>query len=62
MRIAKKTGLVSEQELSEGEAEPVLFWHGGQRPAPRPPARSHGDTEPNGSADTPPVDDSSDGF
>ena len=40
MRIANKRGLLSDAELAEAEAEDVLFWHGGQRPETRPPARA----------------------
>jgi hypothetical protein len=38
MRIENKRGLITDDELAEGEAEVILFWHGGQRPSPRPPA------------------------
>jgi len=38
MRIENKRGLITDDELAEGEAEVITFWHGGQRPAPRPPA------------------------
>jgi hypothetical protein len=61
MHIAKKTGLISDQELTEGEAEPVAFWHGGARPASRPPAHMHGaDVASDVSTDTT-ADDPSDG-
>ena len=40
MRIAQKTGRITEAELAEGEGEPVLFWHGDERPAPRRPVRA----------------------
>lgn len=36
MRIAHKTGLISESELAEGQNEPIVFWRGGPRPEPRP--------------------------
>ena len=39
MRIENKRGLITDDELAEGDAEVIAFWHGGQRPAPRPPAR-----------------------
>jgi hypothetical protein len=38
MEIARKNGLISEAELTEGKAEPIVFYHGGPRPPPRPPA------------------------
>jgi hypothetical protein len=38
MRIENKRGLITEDELAEGQAEVISFWHGGQRPVPRPPA------------------------
>ncbi len=41
MKIANKRGLVSDSELAEALAEPVVFWHGGERPEPRPPVRLH---------------------
>jgi membrane peptidoglycan carboxypeptidase len=62
MRIARKTGLLSNDELAEGEAQPVIFWHGGARPEPRPPARAHGDLDHEGASDTPPAGDANDGF
>ncbi len=39
MRIQKKRSLISDTELAEGLSEPVLFWHGGQKPPPRPAVR-----------------------
>lgn len=36
MRIANKRGLVTDDELAESAAEPIVFWRGGQRPPPRP--------------------------
>ena len=35
MEIERKRGLITDAELSEGEQEQILFWHGGARPAPR---------------------------
>jgi hypothetical protein len=35
MEVERKRGLITDAELSEGESEPVLFWHGGPRPEPR---------------------------
>jgi hypothetical protein len=40
MAIANKRGLVTDAELAEGQAETLVFWHGGERPAPRPPVRA----------------------
>jgi hypothetical protein len=42
MQVAQKTGLVTEAELTEGQAESVLFWHGDsdERPPPRPPVHA----------------------
>jgi hypothetical protein len=55
MRIAKKRHLLSDAELDEGLAEKVVFWHGGVRPPPRPPAirRSSLDGTDSSEADTP---------
>jgi hypothetical protein len=39
MQIAGKRGLLTEAEVEEGQGEAIVFWHGGQRPAPRPPVR-----------------------
>jgi membrane peptidoglycan carboxypeptidase len=39
MRAAQKRGLLSDDELAEALREPVEFWHGDQRPAPRPSVR-----------------------
>jgi hypothetical protein len=36
MVAANKRGLVTDAELAEGQAETITFWHGGQRPEPRP--------------------------
>lgn len=35
MEVARKRGLLTDAELSDGESEEVLFWHGGDRPTPR---------------------------
>jgi hypothetical protein len=42
MEVAHKRGLLTDAELSDGENEQVLFWHGG----PRPPARAAVRTRP----------------
>ncbi|MBV9945465.1 MAG: transglycosylase domain-containing protein [Myxococcales bacterium] len=55
MEIANKRGLVSDAELAQAESEPILFWHGGPRPTPRPPVAgraAHGLT-PGKGADIP---------
>jgi hypothetical protein len=39
MQIAGKRGLLTDAEVAEGQAEPIVFWHGGQRPSARPPVR-----------------------
>jgi hypothetical protein len=36
MQMEEKRGLITDAELAEGEAESIVFWHGGQRPPPRP--------------------------
>jgi hypothetical protein len=43
MQVAHKNGLITEPELAQGQEETVSFWHGDERPAPRPPvhARVH---------------------
>jgi hypothetical protein len=45
--VAHKNGLITEAELGEGQEETVSFWHGDERPAPRPPvhARVHLDSD-----------------
>ncbi len=49
MQIAHHYGRISDAELAEGEKESIVFWHGGERPPPRPPVRARtefdGDTE-----------------
>jgi hypothetical protein len=37
MLVANKNGLITDAELADGQNEPVVFWRGGDRPAPRPP-------------------------
>jgi transglycosylase-like protein len=61
MRTAKKVGLISEPELTEGTAEQVVFWHGDARPAPRPPVivRPRESASPD-AIDPPSGDDSAD--
>jgi hypothetical protein len=39
MTIANKRGLITDAELAEGLTEPIIFWHGGERPPPRPHVR-----------------------
>ena len=49
MQIAHHYGRITDAELAEAEKEPIVFWRGGERPAPRPPVRVadaiDGDTE-----------------
>jgi len=35
--IAHKRGNVTDADLEDATHEPIVFWHGGPRPAPRPP-------------------------
>jgi hypothetical protein len=42
MEVAHKRGQLTDAELSEGENEPVVFWHGGPRPEPRVAVRPRG--------------------
>ncbi|HEY6463900.1 MAG TPA: transglycosylase domain-containing protein, partial [Polyangiaceae bacterium] len=36
MQIEEKRGLITDAELAEGQGETIVFWHGGERPPPRP--------------------------
>jgi hypothetical protein len=36
MQMEEKRGLITDAELAEGQSESIVFWHGGQRPPPRP--------------------------
>jgi membrane peptidoglycan carboxypeptidase len=49
MQVAQKRGLLTEAELADGEADPILFWHGGPHPAPRAPMRGHAPAAADGS-------------
>jgi Transglycosylase len=40
MQTARHYGRITDGELAEAEKEPVVFWHGGDRPPPRPPVRA----------------------
>jgi Transglycosylase len=57
MTAANKRGLVTDAELAEGLGETIAFWHGGERPPPRPPAilrsRLEGNPEDGASAPMP---------
>jgi hypothetical protein len=64
MEVAHKLGRISDAELAEAKAQPVVFWNGIDRPSVRPPvpARTHlgGDSkdegalpEPEGGDDSP---------
>jgi|CZKU01.1.fsa_nt_gi hypothetical protein len=58
MQIAHHYGRITDAELEAAKKEPVVFWHGGEKPAPRPPVRARteleGDTDDVGTA--PPLD------
>ena len=57
MQIARRVGLISDEELAEAKSEPVVFWHGGDRPTPRPPVHARpgrgADVEDTGGAAVP---------
>jgi hypothetical protein len=36
MQMEEKRGLITDAELAEAQSESIVFWHGGQRPPPRP--------------------------
>jgi hypothetical protein len=55
MEIAHKRGLITDAELAEGEAETVAFWHGGERPPPRPAVQARMRLEGSDDVDVPPV-------
>jgi hypothetical protein len=40
METAHKMGRITDAELADGEAQPVVFWNGTDRPVPRSPVRS----------------------
>ncbi len=37
MNVAHQRGLITDAELADAMGDSVVFWHGGARPAPRPP-------------------------
>jgi hypothetical protein len=37
MQVAHRYGRITDAELAEAKAEPIVFWRGGERPSPRPP-------------------------
>ena len=56
MQMEEKRGLISDAELAEGQSESIVFWHGGQRPPPRPAVlRSHLPGETEDTDPTPPL-------
>ncbi len=63
MQIARHVGLITDAELAEGTGESVVFWHGGDKPSPRPPVHIRtplgADIENSGMAV--PADDNQDG-
>ena len=62
MQIAHRNGLITDAELAQGESENIVFWRGGPRPDPRPPAHAHTRADGDGSDDpeTPPTSDGAD--
>jgi Transglycosylase len=40
METAHRLGRITDEELTEAEAEPVAFWNGTDRPPPRPPVHA----------------------
>jgi hypothetical protein len=57
MDVAHHYGRVTDEELAEGQKESVVFWHGGERPTPRPPVRAQTDFEnESGDVQAPPLD------
>jgi len=55
MEIAHKRGLITDAELADGEAESIDFWHGGDRPPPRPVVQARTRLEGSDDVDAPPV-------
>ncbi|MGH7272603.1 MAG: biosynthetic peptidoglycan transglycosylase, partial [Polyangiaceae bacterium] len=55
MQIAHRNKRITDAELAEGEEEHVVFWHGGERPTPRPPiqARPYLDSDTDDVTTTP---------
>ncbi len=47
MQVAHHYGRITDEELAEAEKENVVFWRGGERPAPRPPVRARTDFDGN---------------
>jgi hypothetical protein len=56
MEVAHKRGLITDAELAEGLNEPIVFWHGGERPPPRPAARARGRLDGSDDVDQPAFD------
>ena len=50
METAHRLGRITDAELAEGEGQPVVFWNGTDRPAPRPAVRAQRPVD-NGSGD-----------
>jgi hypothetical protein len=51
MRIAHKRHLLGDADYEEAIEEKVVFWHGGVKPPPRPPARARSPLEGTDTAD-----------
>jgi hypothetical protein len=61
MQIEAKRGMITESQLTEAQDEPVVFWHGGPRPPPRPPVQLPS-RPPKGEADDASTPGDPDGF
>jgi membrane peptidoglycan carboxypeptidase len=63
MQMEEKRGLITDAELAEGQSESIVFWHGGQRPPPRPAAQVRSRLQGEGDVDgSPPLPADPDGF
>jgi hypothetical protein len=51
MQMEQKRGLISDAELAEGQGESIVFWHGGQRPPPRPAVQIRSRLQGEGESD-----------
>jgi hypothetical protein len=55
MQVARRRGLISDAELTESQAEPIVFWHGGPRPERRPAVAPRARVNQAGAADDIPL-------